>query len=40
VLAGLDAKSGERFLRDLVLVKENLRAAINRNSALWVKRHE
>jgi MarR family transcriptional regulator for hemolysin len=33
VLAGLDAKAGERFLRDLMLVKENLRATINRNSA-------
>ncbi len=33
VLAGLDDKANERFLRDLALVKENLRAAINRNSA-------
>ena len=33
VLAGLDAKANERFLRDLALVKENLRAAINRNPA-------
>jgi MarR family transcriptional regulator for hemolysin len=31
VLAGLDAKTIERMLRDLGLVKENLRAAINRN---------
>ncbi|HEY1473525.1 MAG TPA: MarR family transcriptional regulator [Pseudolabrys sp.] len=33
VLAGLDAKATERMLRDLRLVKENLRAAINRNPA-------
>jgi MarR family transcriptional regulator for hemolysin len=33
VLQGLDAKSLERMLRDLGLVKENLRAAINRNPA-------
>lgn len=33
VLAGLDVKSGERMLRDLGLLKENLRAAINRNTA-------
>jgi MarR family transcriptional regulator for hemolysin len=33
VLAGLDSKSSERMLRDLGLVKENLRAAINRNAA-------
>ena len=31
VLAGLDAKTSERMLRDLGLVKENLRAAINRS---------
>jgi MarR family transcriptional regulator for hemolysin len=31
VLDGLDAKSLERLLRDLGLVKENLRAAIQRN---------
>ena len=31
VLAGLDAKTIERMLRDLGLVKENLRAAINRS---------
>jgi MarR family transcriptional regulator for hemolysin len=31
VLDGLDAKSLERLLRDLGLVKENLRAAIHRN---------
>ncbi len=33
VLDGLDAKTIERMLRDLGRVKENLRAAINRNSA-------
>jgi MarR family transcriptional regulator for hemolysin len=33
VLHGLDAKSLERMLRDLGLVKDNLRAAINRNPA-------
>jgi MarR family transcriptional regulator for hemolysin len=32
VLDGLDAKTVERMLRDLGLVKENLRAAINRNT--------
>jgi MarR family transcriptional regulator, transcriptional regulator for hemolysin len=32
VLDGLDAKSLERLLRDLELVRENLRGAINRNS--------
>jgi len=31
VLEGLDGKTVERMLRDLGLVKENLRAAINRN---------
>jgi hypothetical protein len=31
VLDGVDAKSVERTLRDLERVKENLRAAINRN---------
>src|SRR5450830_1736848 len=31
VLDGLDAKTSERMLRDLGLVKENLRAAINRS---------
>ena len=31
VLAGLDAKTSERMLRDLGLVKEILRAAINRS---------
>ena len=31
VLAGLDAKTSERMLLDLGLVKENLRAAINRS---------
>ena len=31
VLVGLDAKTSERMLRDLGLVKENLRAAINRS---------
>jgi len=31
VLKGLDGKTVERMLRDLGLVKENLRAAINRN---------
>ena len=38
VLDGLDDKSGERMLRDLGLVKENLRAAINRNSAPQARR--
>jgi MarR family transcriptional regulator for hemolysin len=33
VLDGLDAKTIERMLRDLERVKENLRAAINRNAA-------
>ena len=33
VLEGLDAKSMERLLRDLGLIKDNLRAAINRNPA-------
>ena len=33
VLDGVDAKSVERTLRDLERVKENLRAAINRNPA-------
>lgn len=33
VLAGLDAKAIERMLHDLGSVKENLRAAINRNPA-------
>jgi MarR family transcriptional regulator for hemolysin len=33
VLAGLDGKSSERMLRDLWLVKDNLRTAINRNAA-------
>src|SRR5476651_2712868 len=32
VLEGLDAKSNERLLRDLVLVKDNLRSAIGRNA--------
>jgi MarR family transcriptional regulator for hemolysin len=32
VLDGLDAKTVERMLRDLGLVKDNLRAAIARNS--------
>jgi MarR family transcriptional regulator for hemolysin len=32
VLAGLDAKSAERMLRDLGLVKENLRTAIHHNA--------
>ena len=32
VLAGLDAKAVEQMLRDLGFLKENLRAAINRNS--------
>jgi MarR family transcriptional regulator, transcriptional regulator for hemolysin len=33
VLAGLDAKSIERFLGDLGTLRENLRAAINRNGS-------
>jgi hypothetical protein len=33
VLEGLDAKTIERMLRDLGLVKGNLRAAIIRNTA-------
>jgi MarR family transcriptional regulator, transcriptional regulator for hemolysin len=32
VLEGLDAKSNERLLRDLVLMKDNLRGAIARNA--------
>jgi MarR family transcriptional regulator for hemolysin len=32
VLAGLDEKANTRLLRDLVLIKDNLRAAINRNA--------
>jgi MarR family transcriptional regulator, transcriptional regulator for hemolysin len=32
VLDGLDAKSNERLLRDLTLIKDNLRAAIARNA--------
>jgi len=32
VLAGLDGKAHERLLRDLGVMKDNLRAAINRNS--------
>ena len=32
VLEGLDAKTTERMLRDLELVKDNLRAAIQRNA--------
>jgi MarR family transcriptional regulator for hemolysin len=32
VLEGLDPKSNERLLRDLGLVKDNLRAAIHRNA--------
>ena len=32
VLDGLDAKANERLLRDLTLMKDNLRAAIARNS--------
>ncbi len=32
VLEGLDAKTTERMLRDLGLVKDNLRAAIGRNA--------
>ena len=31
VLAGLDAKSNERLLRDLGTLNDNLRGAINRN---------
>jgi len=33
VLDGLDGKANERLLRDLTLMKDNLRAAIARNSA-------
>jgi MarR family transcriptional regulator for hemolysin len=33
VLDGLDTKSNERLLRDLVLMKDNLRGAIARNAA-------
>jgi MarR family transcriptional regulator for hemolysin len=33
VLEGLDAESKERMLRDLKLVKDNLRAAIGRNAS-------
>ena len=33
VLEGLDAKSMERLLRDLDLMKDNLRSAISRNPA-------
>ena len=33
VLAGLDEKATGGMLRDLELVKENLRTAINRNPA-------
>jgi MarR family transcriptional regulator for hemolysin len=33
VLAGFEAEAVERLLRDLTLIKENLRAAIARNSA-------
>ena len=32
VLEGLDGKSNERLLHDLVLVKDNLRSAISRNA--------
>ena len=32
VLDGLDAKSNDRLLRDLTLIKDNLRAAISRNT--------
>ena len=32
VLAGIDGKSNERLLRDLGAMKDNLRAAINRNA--------
>jgi len=32
VLEGLDGKANERLLRDLMLIKDNLRAVINRNS--------
>ena len=32
VLEGLDPKSNERLLRDLGLVKDNLRSAIARNA--------
>jgi MarR family transcriptional regulator, transcriptional regulator for hemolysin len=32
VLDGLDSKANERLLRDLTLMKDNLRAAIGRNS--------
>src|SRR5690348_6746944 len=32
VLDGLDGKANERLLRDLTLMKDNLRAAIGRNS--------
>jgi MarR family transcriptional regulator for hemolysin len=33
VLDGLDGKANERLLRDLTLIKDNLRAAIARNSS-------
>jgi MarR family transcriptional regulator for hemolysin len=33
VLAGLDGKANERLLNDLGLMKDNLRAAINRNAS-------
>jgi MarR family transcriptional regulator for hemolysin len=32
VLDGLDAKSNDRLLRDLTLIKDNLRAVISRNT--------
>ena len=32
VLAGFDDEANERLLRELGLIKDNLRAAINRNS--------
>jgi len=32
VLDGLDGKANDRLLRDLALMKDNLRAAIGRNS--------